>query len=156
MEFIPKLSITSDVSVSGINDFVPRKSSYLNRKSSVYLRRASSIFNQVRRESIVIVYTFWQSFRGIILSIMAALLFSIADVMVKSLTNINPSLIALFRFGGMGIFSLAAITEINTENKSMPKSGWIWAIIRGFNGAISLYLYYIALHLLPLTNVSIF
>lgn len=153
MEYLPKLSVSSEASCPGLTPYGSRRSSTFRRKSSVYLHRASLMFNQVRKESVVVVLTFWQSFRGVILSIAAAFLFSMSDVMVKSLSDINPSLIAFFRFGGMGLFSLAAITEVTGDKIIMPKSGWIWAICRGVNGAVSLYLYYVALHLLPLANV---
>ncbi|XP_074602357.1 solute carrier family 35 member G1-like [Brevipalpus obovatus] len=150
----PSITITEEVSIDRF-EMGSRKNSFSRRKSSVFYR-ASLAFNSLRKESVVMVITFWQSFKGVLFSIVAAFLFSTCDVMVKSLTGISPSLIALFRFGGMGLFSLAALSEVKVDESLIgPKSGLIWAVLRGLNGAFSLFFYYITLQLLPLANAII-
>ncbi|XP_074597855.1 serine/threonine-protein kinase polo [Brevipalpus obovatus] len=118
-------------------------------------RRASVAFSNLRKGSVLVVLSFWTSFRGVFLSLLSALLFSITTVIVKFLTGVDPSLMALFRFVGITLFSFAAFDDITMDDVFAPPDCRRWVLLRGIVGATSNYLRYVTLHLLPLANATV-
>jgi len=126
---------------------------YIRKKSSVFVRRASGLVQNVRKQSIVVVISAWKSFRGIFYASLAALFFAVDATIVKGLSRIDPAFIALIQFLEIGLFSAIALSN-SKENAFGPPEDRLWLILRGLAGASTWYLRYQSLHYLPLANVS--
>lgn len=117
------------------------------------LRRASSIAKSLRRQSVVYVFNFWTSFRGIFYCLCSSLLYAITDYLVKQLTGIHLAFIALIRFNGQGILTLAALPEVTPEYIIGPKNARLLIFFRSLSVGAALYMRYTSVRLLPLAEV---
>ncbi|XP_074598111.1 solute carrier family 35 member G1-like [Brevipalpus obovatus] len=132
-----------------------RKPSQVSGSSSSFSRRASETFSNLRRHSVQLTISAWQSLRGIIFAIIASTLFSMSGMMVKFATDVDPALMCLLRFFEMGIFGAASLVSVPNVPILGPRDARIWIFLRGITGATGMYLRYVTIHLLPLANAMV-
>ncbi|XP_054166947.1 solute carrier family 35 member G1-like [Oppia nitens] len=95
-----------------------------------------------------------QALKGITLTILSALFFSVTTVIVKYVTDVQPAQMAFFRFTGILLFTIPVLLEINS-NPFGPSNSRLWLIVRGLAGATSLYCRYSALHYMSIANATV-
>lgn len=117
------------------------------------LRRASIFTRDIRRKSSVIVINFWIAFRGIFCCVCSSVLYAINELLIKQLAGIHLAFIALIRFNGQGILSIAALPEISPDYIIGPRSARLLILLRSLSVGAALYLRYTAVRLLPLAEV---
>lgn len=115
---------------------------------------SSPSLNTLGDESLEIIKLTFMSFKGIILSFLSSIFFSLTAVIVKYLHEIHPGEMACFRFLGILLFSLPLVLSCG-ENPFGPRHLRHYIIIRGIAGATSLYLRYCALQYLPLADATV-
>ena len=94
------------------------------------------------------------SFKGIFLSFLSSIFFSLTAVIVKYLSDVHPGEMATFRFLGILLFSFPLVISCG-ENPFGPRHLRHYIILRGLAGATSLYLRYCALHFLPIADATV-
>lgn len=117
---------------------------------------SSSIPSPFRKSSLIVVVSFWKSFRGVLFTALATLFFAINASIAKHLNVIDPSLIALFRYGGTMVLSTPTLRKATLEEVFGPADCRIWIVFRALSGSMAMYLRYATVQLLPLANVSYF
>lgn len=122
-------------------------------KRMSFAHRASIAVQTLRKGSIVAATTIWKQFRGVFYAFISSLLFSMNSLIVKRLTGIDPALIASIRFAETGILAVAAIPEVKVDSVFGPPESRLCVFLRALTGATALYLRFVALKLLPLSNV---
>lgn len=136
---------SSDESVVMIGDDIKRKESIHSRRPSI----------NVRKDSLASVISIWFSFRGIFFTALAALFFSLNASIVKHLTGVNPSLLALMRYAGTVLLSTPSLRGTKMHTIFGPPESRKWILFRALTGASAMYLRYVTVRLLPLANVSL-
>ncbi|CAG2103094.1 unnamed protein product, partial [Medioppia subpectinata] len=95
-----------------------------------------------------------KAIKGICLTIISALFFSITTVIVKYVKDVDPSEMAFFRFLGILLFTLPVVMEVKGSPFGPSKSR-LWLVLRGVAGATSLYFRYNALHYMSIANATV-
>lgn len=147
---LPKIKASTKLSESHVDCKTPS----INSSSNHVSRPSSSSMHQLRKNSIIVVQSFWKSFRGVLFTALATLFFAINASIVKHLTIINPALIALFRYVGTLILATATLREAKIEAIFGPSECRKWIIFRALTGSMAMYLRYATVQLLPLANVG--
>lgn len=107
-----------------------------------------------QHESLDIIKLTLVSFKGILLSFLSSIFFSLTAVIVKYLHEIHAGELACFRFMGILLFSLPLVMSCG-ENPFGPRNVRHFIILRGLAGATSLYLRYCALQFLPIADATV-
>ncbi|KAI1290045.1 Solute carrier family 35 member G1 [Halotydeus destructor] len=94
------------------------------------------------------------AFKGILLSMLSSVFFTLTAVIVKYLKDVHPGQTACFRFLGILLFTIPMVITANV-NPLGPKEKRHFLILRGLAGASSLYLRYSALHYMPIANATV-
>ncbi|CAG2104793.1 unnamed protein product, partial [Medioppia subpectinata] len=95
-----------------------------------------------------------KAIKGICLTIISALFFSITTVIVKYVKDVDPSEMAFFRFLGILLFTLPVVMEVKGSPFG-PSKARLWLVLRGVAGATSLYFRYNALHYMSIANATV-
>ncbi|XP_041972349.1 solute carrier family 35 member G1 [Aricia agestis] len=90
---------------------------------------------------------------GLILATLSSLFFSLCSVIVKSLVNIDPMQLAMFRF--IGVFLPTVPVVIYTEQPIFPKDKRILLVLRSIVGTVGLMLSFYAFRNMPLADASV-
>lgn len=90
---------------------------------------------------------------GLILATLSSLFFSLCSVIVKSLVNIDPMQLAMFRFIGVLLPTVPIV--IYTEQPVFPQGKRILLILRSIVGTIGLMLSFYAFRNMPLADASV-
>lgn len=93
-------------------------------------------------------------YKGIILSVLSSIFFTITATIVKYLKDVHPGQMAVFRFTGIFLFAFPMVMAAK-ESPFGPKNKRHFLVLRGLAGATSLYLRYSALQFLPLANATV-
>ncbi|CAG2174279.1 unnamed protein product, partial [Oppiella nova] len=120
-------------------------------EETIYGNHMKSIEENIQ----IVDTTKWtKALKGICLTIISALFFSITTVIVKYCKDVDPSEMAFFRFLGILLFTIPVVMEIKS-NPFGPSKSRIWLILRGIAGATSLYFRYSALHYMSIANATV-
>lgn len=93
---------------------------------------------------------------GVSLTILSAFVFSITTVIVKLVTDIKPSQMALFRYIGIMILAFPVVLESGHSFLGDGSLIWFfWMILRGVSGCTSLFFRYSAVTYISLANTTI-
>ncbi|CAK1541506.1 unnamed protein product [Leptosia nina] len=90
---------------------------------------------------------------GLLLATLSSLFFSLCSVIVKSLVNIHPIQLAMFRF--IGVFLPTVPIVIYTEKPIFPQGKRILLILRSIVGTVGLMLSFYAFRNMPLADASV-
>ena len=100
-----------------------------------------------------------QLFKGIFFGGSSSIFFVISTVIVKLLTDLSPSELAIFRFIGILLFSIPVAIRYKLKNPGEslfgPSTLFHIMILRGIMGASSLLLRFYAYRYLPLADASV-
>lgn len=102
----------------------------------------------------------WSSVRrllaGVTLTLISAFFFSVTTVIVKFVTDIKPSQMALFRYLGIIILSFPVVLE--SKEPWFGENNWwwrLWMLLRGVSGCTSLFFRYSAVTYISLADTTI-
>ncbi|XP_022124135.1 solute carrier family 35 member G1 [Pieris rapae] len=90
---------------------------------------------------------------GLLLATLSSLFFSLCSVIVKSLVNIDPIQLAMFRFIGVLLPTVPIV--IYTEQPIFPQGKRLLLILRSIVGTIGLMLSFYAFRNMPLADASV-
>ncbi|XP_068623682.1 solute carrier family 35 member G1 [Battus philenor] len=90
---------------------------------------------------------------GLILATLSSLFFSLCSVIVKSLVNVDPTQLAMFRFIGVLLPTIPIV--IYTEQPIFPKGKRILLALRSIVGTVGLLLSFYAFRHMPLADASV-
>ncbi|XP_050667438.1 solute carrier family 35 member G1 [Leptidea sinapis] len=90
---------------------------------------------------------------GLLLATLSSLFFSLCSVIVKSLVNIDPMQLAMFRFIGVLLPTVPIV--IYTEQPLFPEGKRILLILRSIVGTVGLMLSFYAFRNMPLADASV-
>ncbi|XP_045503499.1 solute carrier family 35 member G1 [Colias croceus] len=90
---------------------------------------------------------------GLLLATLSSLFFSLCSVIVKSLVNIDPMQLAMFRFIGVLLPTIPIV--IYTEQPIFPEGKRILLILRSVVGTVGLMLSFYAFRNMPLADASV-
>ncbi|XP_072934596.1 solute carrier family 35 member G1 [Epargyreus clarus] len=90
---------------------------------------------------------------GLILATLSSLFFSLCSVIVKSLVNIDPMQLAMFRFIGVLLPTIPVV--IYTEQPVFPKGKRFLLALRSLVGTVGLMLSFYAFRNMPLADASV-
>ncbi|XP_045770222.1 solute carrier family 35 member G1 [Maniola jurtina] len=90
---------------------------------------------------------------GLLLATLSSLFFSLCSVIVKSLVNIDPMQLAMFRFIGVLLPTLPIV--IYTEQPIFPEGKRILLVLRSIVGTVGLMLSFYAFRNMPLADASV-
>ncbi|XP_038217443.1 solute carrier family 35 member G1-like [Zerene cesonia] len=90
---------------------------------------------------------------GLLLATLSSLFFSLCSVIVKSLVNIDPMQLAMFRFIGVLLPTIPIV--IYTEQPIFPQGKRILLILRSVVGTVGLMLSFYAFRNMPLADASV-
>ncbi|XP_045454098.1 solute carrier family 35 member G1 [Melitaea cinxia] len=90
---------------------------------------------------------------GLILATLSSLFFSLCSVIVKSLVNIDPMQLAMFRFIGVLLPTIPIV--IYTEQPVFPQGKRVLLILRSIVGTVGLMLSFYAFRNMPLADASV-
>lgn len=93
-------------------------------------------------------------YRGLFYSSMSSVFFSLSSVIVKYVSDIKASELAVLRFVGILIFTLPLVIY-SREDPFGPRKVRHLLILRGLVGATSLYLRFVAFQNLPIADASV-
>lgn len=90
---------------------------------------------------------------GLILATLSSLFFSLCSVIVKSLVNIDPMQLAMFRFIGVLLPTVPVV--IYTEQPVFPPGKRVLLVLRSIVGTVGLMLSFYAFRNMPLADASV-
>ncbi|CAB3219852.1 unnamed protein product [Arctia plantaginis] len=90
---------------------------------------------------------------GLILATLSSLFFSLCSVIVKSLDNIHPMQLAMFRFVGVLLPTVPIV--IYTEQPIFPEKKRLLLVSRSLVGTFGLAFSFYAFHYMPLADASV-
>ncbi|OWR47800.1 putative Transmembrane protein [Danaus plexippus plexippus] len=90
---------------------------------------------------------------GLMLAMLSSLFFSLCSVIVKSLVNIDPMQLAMFRF--MGVLLPTVPIIIYTEQTVFPEGKRLLLLLRSIVGTVGLMLSFYAFRNMPLADASV-
>lgn len=93
-------------------------------------------------------------YRGLFYSSMSSVFFSLSSVIVKYVSDIKASELAVLRFVGILVFTLPLVIY-SREDPFGPRKVRHLLILRGLVGATSLYLRFVAFQNLPIADASV-